>query len=567
MAGLVVLLGAGWLGYHTTTRFIATEDWVAHTQEVITELETVSATLADVETEQRGYLLTDSPDFLRDRQAAAQQLPGQLQRLRGLTADNPAQQRDLGRLEPLITQRLSLLDERIAVFQQHGLETAADVTAMLKGKAAMDRVRGVIAEMLSTERGLLIQREQLSRESARWSLAIIATGSLLACLLAGAAFVILHRDFQLRAKVEMERDRFFTLSRDLLCIAGFDGYFKRLNPAWEQTLGYTAEELLASPFLDFVHPDDIAATQAKSSELSTGGEVIHFENRYRCKDGSYRWFAWNARADPAGKMIYASARDVTEQKQAEERIRALNEDLKHHAEQLERANKELEAFSYSVSHDLRAPLRHIDGFVKILEKQSGLSLDERGRRYLSIIADSARQMGALIDDLLVFSRMSRTDLRCSKVAQNSLVHEAVNALQTETHGRRIIWKIGELPEVEADPAMLRQVWINLVSNAVKYTRPRNPAEIEVGSTDTSNGEFVCFVRDNGVGFDMQYAHKLFGVFQRLHRVEEFEGTGIGLANVRRIISRHGGRTWAEGKPDGGATFYFSLPKTTNEPKG
>ena len=176
-------------------------------------------------------------------------------------------------------------------------------------------------------------------------------------------------------------------------------------------------------------------------------------------------------------------------------------------------------------------------------------------------------MGALIDDLLVFSRMSRTELRRSKVALNSLVHEAVDALQMETSARQIIWKIGDLPEVEADPAMLRQVWINLVANAVKYTRPRNPAEIEVGCADAANGEFVLFVRDNGVGFDMQYAHKLFGVFQRLHRAEEFEGTGIGLANVRRIISRHGGRTWAEGKLDGGATFFLFIAENPNETKG
>lgn len=228
-------------------------------------------------------------------------------------------------------------------------------------------------------------------------------------------------------------------------------------------------------------------------------------------------------------------------------------------EKLREANQELEAFSYSVSHDLRAPLRHIAGFVDLLAKQS-TALDERARRYLNIIADSARQMGALIDDLLVFSRMGRAELRCQKVTFSRLLEEAVNLSKADTRERSINWKIGALPEVEADAAMLRQVWVNLVGNAVKYTRTRNPAEIEVGCLDDRNGEFVFFVRDNGVGFDMKYVDKLFGVFQRLHRSDEFEGTGIGLANVRRIITRHGGRTWAEGKVDAGATFYFSLPK-------
>ena len=381
-------------------------------------------------------------------------------------------------------------------------------------------------------------------------------------------FVKVTRDLTEHKRAEQaleERDRFFDLSRDLICLATFDGYFKTLNTAWERTLGFSREELMARPFLEFVHPEDIPASQAEVKHLEEGRETVNFENRFRCRDGSWRWFAWNARAAVPQRLIYATGRDITERKRAQAQIANLHADLQKHAGQLEMTNKELEAFSYSVSHDLRAPLRHIDGFVKLLNKQAGEKLDERGRRYLGIIADSARQMGMLIDDLLVFSRMGRTELRQARVSLDALVHEAIHGLQSETHGRSIHWKIDALPEVEADPSMLRQVWVNLIANAVKYSRPRNPAEIEIGS-NMDNGEFVFFVRDNGVGFDMQYAHKLFGVFQRLHRAEEFEGTGIGLANVRRIIHRHGGRTWAEGKPDGGATFFFSLPKTPIEMK-
>jgi len=227
-------------------------------------------------------------------------------------------------------------------------------------------------------------------------------------------------------------------------------------------------------------------------------------------------------------------------------------------QQLRAANGELEAFSYSVSHDLRAPLRHIDGFADLLGNHANAVLDDKGRRYLKTISDSAKRMGALIDDLLVFSRIGRAEMRRTNVDLNALADEVIEELRVETDGRNVVWKRQDLPLVEGDPALLRQVWVNLFSNAVKYTRPRDPAVIEIGCMQAS-GENTIFVRDNGVGFEMAYVGKLFGVFQRLHRGDEFEGTGIGLANVRRIISRHGGRTWAEGKPGEGATFYFSLP--------
>lgn len=239
------------------------------------------------------------------------------------------------------------------------------------------------------------------------------------------------------------------------------------------------------------------------------------------------------------------------------------EELAALAEELRRSNKELEAFSYSISHDLRAPFRHIVGFSELLKRQEAERLSEQGRHYIDTIIESALNAGALVDNLLNFSRMSRTALKPQPVDTKALVEAIRRSLDAEA-GREIAWRIGDLPTVQADPILLRVVFENLMANAVKYTRPRNPATIEIGAYREGE-EIVFFVRDNGVGFDMKYVDKLFGVFQRLHRLEEFEGIGIGLANVRRIIERHGGRAWAEGALDRGATFYVSLPDTKGAP--
>jgi len=238
-------------------------------------------------------------------------------------------------------------------------------------------------------------------------------------------------------------------------------------------------------------------------------------------------------------------------------IERLNQHLVRRATELEASNRELEAFAYSASHDLRAPLRCLEGFAGLLLRRVGTDLDETAARYLHAIADSAAKMNRLIEDLLAFSRTSRAEVRSQRVELPPLIREVQQELAPATQNRRIVWTIGVLPAVEADPGLMRVMLTNLLSNAIKFTASRTEACIEVGA-NTANGDALIFVRDNGVGFDPQYSDKLFGVFQRLHREEEFEGTGIGLATVRRIVHRHGGRIWAEGKVGCGATFYFTL---------
>jgi signal transduction histidine kinase len=250
--------------------------------------------------------------------------------------------------------------------------------------------------------------------------------------------------------------------------------------------------------------------------------------------------------------------EMAERQKGEEQVRTLNQQLRRKTADLEVANRELEAFAYSTSHDLRAPVRHMLGFAELLQRQADSTLDEKSRRYLSTILDAAKRMGVLIDDLLAFSRIGRAESHETSVDLAPLVKEVIEQMAPDTTGRNIAWHIGTLPVLYGDHSMLRLVFVNLIANAIKFTRPRQNAEIEIGSLQDDRG-LVVFVKDNGVGFDMQYANKLFGVFQRLHGTEEFEGTGIGLATAQRIIHRHGGVMWAEGAVNGGATLFLAVP--------
>jgi PAS domain S-box-containing protein len=367
---------------------------------------------------------------------------------------------------------------------------------------------------------------------------------------------------EVEVKQRAQQARLLDQTHDPILVRDMNSVITYWNRAAEELYGWRAEEVIGRrsyELLKTVFPAPLDELQEQL--LRTG----HWEGELtRTKaDGSSVTVAcrWALRRDGQDQAvsILETNNDISARKHREEEIRRLNRELERRADELEIANKELESFAYSVSHDLRAPLRHVVGYGELLQKQAFSSLDDKSRRYMKTILESAKRMGNLIDDLLAFSRIGRAETKKTKVDLTQLANEVVAELGQETKGRDIVWKIGVLPNCRGDRSMLKLVLVNLISNAVKFTRLRSPAEVEIGCTDRPNRTEV-FVRDNGAGFDMRYVHKLFGVFQRLHSTEEFEGTGIGLATVQRIIHRHGGQVRAEGALDHGATFYFSVPE-------
>ena len=385
------------------------------------------------------------------------------------------------------------------------------------------------------------------------------------------------RDISDRKRTEeilRERASLLDLTHDTIFVRDMHGTITYWNGGAEALYGWTSQEAvgqIAYELLRKIFPEPLDEITAKL--LRTGrweGEVVH-----ATRDG--RWVVvasrWSLQRDERGNpsAILETNNDVTERKKAEEALRRSHDQLEMKVkertaelhtmnDELQSVNKELEAFAYSVSHDLRAPVRHIAGFTELLQKHADPVLDDESRRHISMILDSANRMGCLVDDLLAFSRIGRAETQKTTVVLEQLVRGVVNEIAPDTQNRKIVWHIGSLPICYGDPSMLRLMFSNLISNAVKFTRTRAPAEIEIGSQNHNSNEIVVFVKDNGVGFDMKYKDKLFGVFQRLHSQEAFEGTGIGLATVQRIVHRHTGRVWGEGTTDNGATFYVALPK-------
>ncbi|MGA2505151.1 MAG: PAS domain S-box protein [Anaerolineales bacterium] len=359
--------------------------------------------------------------------------------------------------------------------------------------------------------------------------------------------------------------RLLEASLDPLVTIGPDGKITDVNLATELATGVARDRLIGTDFSDYftepkkaqlgyqqVFARDVVRDYPLTIRHSSGKttDVLYTASVYKNEKGE-------------SQGVFAAARDITERKKAEEEIKKLNAELEQRVvvrtAQLEAANKELEAFAYSVSHDLRAPLRAISGYTSILLEDYGPSFDKEGKRVANVISHEALRMGELIDDLLTFSRLSRTEKHDSKIDMQSMLQSVFDELTTPEGRARIDLQVEQLPAVMGDPGLIRQVWINLLSNALKFTSKKERAVIDVGSRQDGN-EIVFYVRDNGAGFDMQYAGKLFGVFQRLHNESEFEGTGVGLAIVQRVILRHGGRVWGEAQVDRGAAFYFTLPR-------
>ncbi len=399
-----------------------------------------------------------------------------------------------------------------------------------------------------------------ARRTGRDAAWIIVLGNGVAFTILVGAGWLYWREAHRVVRAEERSRKLIEAAPDAMVIADSRGKIVLVNRQTELLFGYASAELIGAPVEKLMparfrgaHPGHRSAYASAPRPRPMG---LGMTLRGLHRDGSE--FPIEISLSPMeteeGLLVASAIRDVTQRMKTQE-------DLRRRTEELEASNRELEAFTYSVSHDLRAPLRHIDGFSRILLDEHGAEIPPAGRRYLTMIREATLQMGNLVDDLLNLSRLGRQPLTLQETNLNALVTSVKTDLASEVSGREIEWRIAVLPTVECDPGLIKQVLSNLLANAVKFPRPRKPARIEIGLA-AENGQPALFVRDNGVGFSMKYADKLFGVFQRLHRQEDFEGAGVGLATVERILQKHGGRIWAQAEPGQGAAFYFTLPSLT-----
>lgn len=552
--------------------------WVLHSQEVQETAQRLEAAMRDTESAALMRSHGVEREALRERmRRGRRESLAAVQRLIELTRDNPAQLVRIGRIQSTIERRL-LLADRIAV------TTAPEqIRALINDMTVNNPIRTLIDDLQSAE-GRLLALRNARAETERMHYALLSWATLaVQLLLLGTVTWLLQRQIRRRLAAEQEYLRangrassVLQTVREPIVLLDANQHIVLHNPAFAELYGLEerGNESMALEDVGEGVWRDTQIHQRLADVLLRGRELWDYEHEQRGADGVLGTMLINARRMPLPDttdedVVLMTVSDISLQKSAQMRIQELNRQMEGKVEQVSEVNRELEAFSYSVSHDLRAPLRHVAGFSDKLARHLGDAADEKSRHYMEVISSSARRMASLIDDLLVYSRLGRSALRLQAVDMQSLVAETRAILdanvQSENTGHRVDWHIAPLPVLVADENMMRQLWMNLLGNAVKYSAKREVAKVEVTYTPMADGGHQFSVRDNGAGFDMEYSGKLFGVFQRLHKASEYAGTGIGLASVRRVLTRHGGRVWAEGVVDEGATFYFVLPPALEAP--
>lgn len=541
------------------------ESRVEHTYQVLSASEELLATIQDAEAKQRNYLLTGDEQYIAVYRAAVASESAARQRLGELTADNPTQKARLAEVDRLTNIRLALLDRALSVRRDQSFQAAIDIVRTGQGARVMEQIRSMLDAVKSEEHNLLTQRTQVASAQAartRWALAM---GPALLVALLIFAGVIIERDVnQLKTSERMLRRQADLLDKapGPIIVWELGGAIEYWNHGAEQLYGFTPREAVGRGHNDLLHPIHPLGMQAIQELLVQNGE---WSGELRHVIGGREIIVESHMTlvnEPDGrKTVLKTNRDITQEKRAHEEIRQLNRELeqrvKDRTAQLEASNKELEAFAYSVSHDLRAPLRGIDGWSQALLEDCGPQLDQNAQEYLARVREETQRMGRLIDDLLKLSRLTRVELQIEAVDLTSLARNIAMRLQESEPKRKLDFLIQDGLSAGGDARLLEIALSNLLNNAVKFTGPRASARIEFGQTVFQDG-LAFYVRDNGVGFNMAYAKMLYGAFQRLHKHTEFPGTGIGLATVQRVLRRHGGRIWADAKPDEGATFYFTI---------
>ncbi|NDK38903.1 PAS domain-containing protein [Pseudoxanthomonas gei] len=555
----------------------AANEAVTHSYQVGAAVRSLRVELREIEQSAMIISMGSGTQRTRDRVRNSDAALGKLmQDVIGLTEDNTAQQVRLGQLKELIGRRLSVI-RRIAQ------TPAAEAKPLLQELVLELPVWPLLDEILATEQVLLAERKQDAERQYRQAVWLRWGATAVQVLLLALVLYMLRRLMSQRLQAERASLRASARAmavlqtvREPIVLLDANQQVIMHNAAFSELYGLDKDTTVHA--LDEVGEGawkDPVIRQRLADVLARGRELWDFEHEQRTAAGLLRTLLINARLmvlpDKDDGVVLMTLSDISVQKATQQRITDLNRQLEGKVDQVSDVNRELEAFSYSVSHDLRAPLRHVAGFSDKLRRHLGEDADEKSSHYLKVIGDSAKRMSELIDDLLVYSRLGRSALRLQAVDMQSLVEETRSMLDANARNepghesQRIEWKIGSLPMLVADQNMMRQVWQNLLGNAIKYSGKRPVAVIEVGHELDADGSHHFSVRDNGAGFDMEYAGKLFGVFQRLHKPSDYAGTGIGLASVRRVLTRHGGRIWAEAAVDQGATFHFVIPPALDAP--